>query len=180
MADGRVHAHVGARDPVRDGVVHGLVREHVAAIVECVQERGSRSLPRYVEAEFEAFLRCGVLACAFMRAPCTGCGHDRLVERRRAEVPGTRWTGEDRRVVGIGQGGVQQILAALAGRCPADHGSSVNPSQPVPCRGAPFGRPMHRSFARLHYRRLGREPSTHGATAHAGRTRPAGSTAVAP
>jgi len=78
MADGGVHAHVGARDPVRDGVVHGLVRDHFAAFVERVQE-GGRSLPRYVVAEFEALLRCGVLACGFMRARCAGCGHDRLV-----------------------------------------------------------------------------------------------------
>ncbi len=61
MADGGVHAHVGARDPIRDGVVHGLVREHFAAFAEQVKEVG-RSLPGYVVAEFEAFLRCGVLA----------------------------------------------------------------------------------------------------------------------
>jgi len=58
MADGGVHAHVGARDPVRDGVVHGLARDHFAAFVERVQE-GGRSLLRYVVAEFEAFVRCG-------------------------------------------------------------------------------------------------------------------------
>jgi len=78
MADGGGHAHLGARDPVRDGVVHALVREHFAAFAEQVEE-GGRSLPRYVVAEFEAFLRCGVLACGFMRARCAGCGHDRLV-----------------------------------------------------------------------------------------------------
>jgi len=58
MADGCVHPHVGSRDPVRDGVLHGLVRDHFAAFVERVQEDG-RSLPCYVVAEFEAFLRCG-------------------------------------------------------------------------------------------------------------------------
>jgi hypothetical protein len=78
MADGGVQAHVGARDPVRDEVVHGLVRDHFAAFAERMQEDG-RALPRYVVAEFEAFLRCGVLACGFMRARCAGCGHDRLV-----------------------------------------------------------------------------------------------------
>ena len=78
MADGGGHAHVGARDPVRDGVVHGLVREHFAAFAERTQE-GGRALPRYVVAEFEGFLRCGVLACGFLRARCAGCGHDRLV-----------------------------------------------------------------------------------------------------
>ena len=58
MPDGGVHVHVGTRDPVRDGVVHGLVRDHFAAFAEHAQT-GGRSLPRYVEAEFEAFLRCG-------------------------------------------------------------------------------------------------------------------------
>ena len=78
MADGGGHLHVGDRDPVRDGVVHGLVHDHFAAFAEQMQE-GGRPLPRYVVAEFEAFLRCGVLACGFMRARCPGCGHDRLV-----------------------------------------------------------------------------------------------------
>nr|MBK7063943.1 transposase zinc-binding domain-containing protein [Deltaproteobacteria bacterium] len=78
MPDGGVHTHVGARDPVRDGVVHGLVRDHFAAFAEQAQE-GGRALPRYVIEEFDAFLRCGVLACGFMRARCRGCGHDRLV-----------------------------------------------------------------------------------------------------
>ena len=66
MPDGGGHAHVGAREPMRDGVVHALVREHFAAFAEQMQE-GGRSLPRYVVAEFEAFVRCGVLACGVMR-----------------------------------------------------------------------------------------------------------------
>ncbi|MDB4930128.1 MAG: GTPase and related small protein [Myxococcaceae bacterium] len=78
MADGGGHAHAGARDPARDGVVYGLVREHFGAFAERMAE-GGRALPRYVVEEFESFLRCGVLACGFMRARCAGCGHDRLV-----------------------------------------------------------------------------------------------------
>jgi len=78
MADGSGHTHVGSRDPVRDGVVHGLVRDHFADFAERMSE-GGRSLPRYVTAEFESLLRCGVLACGFMRARCAGCGYDRLV-----------------------------------------------------------------------------------------------------
>ena len=50
---------MGAREPMRDGVVHALVREYFATFAEQVQE-GGRSLPRYVVAEFEAFMRCGV------------------------------------------------------------------------------------------------------------------------
>ena len=95
MADGGGQAHVGARDPVRDGVVHGGVREHFAAFAERMQE-GDRALPRYVVAEFEALLRCGVLACGFIRARCAGCGHDRLVAfscKRRGVCSscGCRW-----------------------------------------------------------------------------------------
>ena len=61
MPDGGEHTHVGARDPVRDGVVHGLVRDHFAVFAEQAQE-GGRALPRYIVEEFEAFLRCGALA----------------------------------------------------------------------------------------------------------------------
>jgi hypothetical protein len=42
-------------------VVHGLVRAHAASLVAQAEEAG-RPLPRYVAAEFEAYLRCGVLA----------------------------------------------------------------------------------------------------------------------
>ena len=74
---------------MRDGVVHALVREHFAAFAEQVQE-GGRSLSRYVVAEFEAFVRCGVLACGFMRARCAGCRHDRLVAFScQGSVPGS-------------------------------------------------------------------------------------------
>ena len=64
---------MGARDPVRDGVVHGLVREHFAAFAERMQE-GDRALPRYVGAEFEAFVRCGVMACGGDRSTVSAPG----------------------------------------------------------------------------------------------------------
>ena len=80
MADGSAaHAHVGAREPMRDSVVHRLVTEHFLAFTERVDAEGGRPLPRYVVRDFEAYLRCGVLACGFMRARCPTCGHDRLV-----------------------------------------------------------------------------------------------------
>lgn len=41
--------------------------------------RDGAGLPRFVEAEFRAFLRCGWLAGGFARFRCTGCGDDRLV-----------------------------------------------------------------------------------------------------
>jgi hypothetical protein len=36
-------------------------------------------VPRFVEQELRAFLRCGVLALGFLRLHCDHCGHDRLV-----------------------------------------------------------------------------------------------------
>jgi|GEM_PF-2018157 len=78
MPDGDAHAHVGGRDPERDEIVHGLVRDHFATFA-ALTYAGGRTLPRYVVTEFESFLRDGVLAFGFMRARCPGCGHDRLV-----------------------------------------------------------------------------------------------------
>ena len=64
---------------MRDSVVHRLVTEHFLAFTERVDAEGGRPLPRYVVRDFEAYVRCGVLACGFMRARCPTCGHDRLV-----------------------------------------------------------------------------------------------------
>lgn len=36
-------------------------------------------MPRFLEARFRSYLRCGILAHGFARARCSGCGHDFLV-----------------------------------------------------------------------------------------------------
>ena len=36
-------------------------------------------LPDFVNKEFEAYLRCGILAHGFLRAKCTSCPHEMLV-----------------------------------------------------------------------------------------------------
>ena len=36
-------------------------------------------LPDFVNKEFEAYLRCGILAHGFLRAQCTSCQHEMLV-----------------------------------------------------------------------------------------------------
>ena len=39
----------------------------------------TRGLPRYVEQEFRAYIRCGTVREGFSRAHCDACGHDLLV-----------------------------------------------------------------------------------------------------
>jgi len=36
-------------------------------------------LPQFVKDEFDAFLKCGILAHGFLRLRCADCGHDKLV-----------------------------------------------------------------------------------------------------
>ncbi len=55
-----------------------------------VHAGGHRRLPRFVEDELRAFLRCGVLAHGFARVRCSACGHGMLLAfscKRRAVCP---------------------------------------------------------------------------------------------
>ncbi len=36
-------------------------------------------IPKFVKAEVEAYLRCGILAYGFVRTACVDCGHEELV-----------------------------------------------------------------------------------------------------
>ena len=57
---------------------------------EAEAERDGMPLPRYVREEFEAYLRCGILAHGFLRAKCNACRHERLVAlscKRRGFCP---------------------------------------------------------------------------------------------
>ena len=66
------------RDP-GGSVLQQVVREHFETfLAEAAQLRDGEGLPRFVEEEFEAYLRCGWLAGGFARFRC-GCGLDRLV-----------------------------------------------------------------------------------------------------
>lgn len=40
---------------------------------------GDRTVPRFVEREFQAYLECGILDFGFVRVRCDDCGHDRVV-----------------------------------------------------------------------------------------------------
>ncbi len=61
-------------------VLYRVVRDHLETF--CLQSaslRGGEGLPRFVEEEFRAYLRCGWLAAGFARFRCPACGTDRLV-----------------------------------------------------------------------------------------------------
>ncbi|MGB7217443.1 MAG: transposase [Vicinamibacterales bacterium] len=67
------------RDPT-SSVLHQIVREHFETFrAHAAVQRDGDGLPRFVEEEFRAFLRCGCLAGGFARFRCTACGLDRLV-----------------------------------------------------------------------------------------------------
>ena len=67
------------RDP-GGSILQQIVREHFETFrAEAAHLRDGEGLPRFVEEEFEAFLRCGWLAGGFARFRCGDCGMNRLV-----------------------------------------------------------------------------------------------------
>jgi hypothetical protein len=67
------------RDPA-NSVLYAVVREHVETFrVEARRLRDGQGLPRFVDDEFAAFLRCGFLAGGFARFRCDACRTERLV-----------------------------------------------------------------------------------------------------
>jgi hypothetical protein len=60
-------------------VLYGLVREHLASFLAHARESHDGGVPRYVEAELRAYLKCGVFSEGFTRCHCDACGHDLLV-----------------------------------------------------------------------------------------------------
>jgi hypothetical protein len=62
------------------GVVYLVVRHHFESFrAQAAGLRDGEGLPRFVEQEFRALLRCGCLAGGFARFRCDDCGLDRLV-----------------------------------------------------------------------------------------------------
>ena len=77
MADGSPpRAHV--RHEPRETALWRIVQREALGFMESARANGA-PLPRYVEDELFAYLRCGVLSCGFARARCAGCGADKLV-----------------------------------------------------------------------------------------------------
>jgi hypothetical protein len=55
-----------------------MVQQNLRSFEDLCALEGNR-LPLHVTAEFEAFLKCGVLACGFLRFKCEDCKFERLV-----------------------------------------------------------------------------------------------------
>ncbi|MPZ21898.1 MAG: hypothetical protein GEV06_29115, partial [Luteitalea sp.] len=61
-------------------VLYQVVRDHFETFrAQAGGLCNGEGLPRFIEEEFEGFLRCGFLAGGFARFHCDGCGLDRLV-----------------------------------------------------------------------------------------------------
>jgi len=62
------------------GVLYQVVRDQFETFrAQGASLRDGDRLPRFVEREFRAFLRCGWLAGGFARFGCAACGLDRFV-----------------------------------------------------------------------------------------------------
>ena len=59
-------------------LLHRIVREQLETFLAHTRWR-DQPAPRFVEQEFRAYLRCGVLAHGFLRVHCAECRLDRLV-----------------------------------------------------------------------------------------------------
>ena len=60
-------------------VLHQLVRANLESFLTYARANYDGGLPRYVEQEFRAYIRCGDFSEGFSRAHCDACGHDLLV-----------------------------------------------------------------------------------------------------
>ena len=61
------------------GLLHRLLREHLATFLARADACDGRGLPRFVRRELLRYLSCGVLAFGFARVRCSRCGRDDLV-----------------------------------------------------------------------------------------------------
>ncbi len=71
-------------------MLYRAVRDHLETFLWHTRETYESPLPRYVEDEFRAYLRCGVFSHGFSRFRCDACAHDLLVAyscKRRGVCP---------------------------------------------------------------------------------------------
>ena len=75
--------HLSARLPPAPAHrhVYPVVQHHLEAFLAQAAETDPMGygVPSWVERDFRAYLRCGILAHGFARARCEDCGHERLI-----------------------------------------------------------------------------------------------------
>jgi hypothetical protein len=59
-------------------ILYKVIRENVATVFQNLEIEG-KSLPKFVQQEFAAFLDCGILAKGFLRVRCESCAQEKLV-----------------------------------------------------------------------------------------------------
>ena len=59
-------------------LLYQLVERHYPEFKETLSQQG-KQLPKFVEREFNEFLRCGRLEHGFLRVVCNDCKHEKLV-----------------------------------------------------------------------------------------------------
>jgi ribosomal protein S27E len=76
--DGKQHAQYKRRDPEKT-VLFSIVSQHLEVFLRHTRETYTRPLPKYVERELRAYLKCGQLGEGFTRVRCPSCRHEFLV-----------------------------------------------------------------------------------------------------
>jgi Transposase zinc-binding domain len=63
-----------------EGVLYKTIQAHLETFLSHAAEvHDGIGVPRFVEKELRAFLKCGVLAHGFCRFKCADCSHERLI-----------------------------------------------------------------------------------------------------
>jgi hypothetical protein len=86
---GRSAERTYTRHLPEERVLYNIIQHELETFLARAQTH-QQPVPRFVEQEFRAFLRCGILAHGFLRLHCDVCGFDRLVPfscKRRGFCP---------------------------------------------------------------------------------------------
>ena len=95
-------------------LLHHIVREHLATfLVEAQGRYPSGEFPRFIRAEFERYLRCGLLCHGFARVRCSTC-HDKLADPGTIQPPTSRTVVPKQRLFFLPADGTSRVYSKLA------------------------------------------------------------------
>ena len=128
-------------------LLHRIVREHLATFLADAAERyPSGDIPAFIRAEFERYLRCGILCHGFARVRCPTCRDELLVafSCKKSRCVSVLFGPAHGRYCGASS-------TAFCRRCPCANGSSRFPNG---CGFCWFGDPLISLALRLFLRAL--------------------------